>query len=167
MFSWFTLASNPCIISLIPWPQDIHWQWVPRVNWLLYSFGGANLNNFPFLLQLTSLTWPSMRMGQHLPRSGLWYFKAFQDYSWWLRGSSASYFVLGLALWRKYNDVSGGHAEIFYSARKKTKINTKTAIKYCRGSAELPPSLHHPVCPGHMVPPQPQSPVISIHSREN
>lgn len=80
MFSWFTLASNPSIISLIPWPQDIHWQWVPRVNRLLYSFGGADLNLYLFPSQSTSLTfWPSMGMGQHLPRNGLQYFKSFQD----------------------------------------------------------------------------------------
>lgn len=169
MFSWFTLASNPSIISLIPWPQDIHWQWVPRVNWLLYSFGGADLNLFPFPLQSTSLTfWLSMGMGQHLPRNGLRYFKSFQDYSC---GSElhCALFCFGLAALEKARWCQWETCWniLFCQKENKNKHWNKRYKKYCRGCAELPPSLLHPVCPGHMVPPRPESPVIPIHSGEN
>lgn len=45
----------------------------------------------------------------------------------WLRGSTARCFVLGLEPLRKQDCVSGRRAGIFYTARKKTKINTETS----------------------------------------
>lgn len=122
LLSWFTLASKPCVISLIPWPPDNHWQWVPWVNRWLCSFGRADLSLFPFPLQTTSLTFlPRMGKGQRLPSNGLWYFMCFQDYSCGWEAPSAHCFVLGLEPLRKQDDVNGRHVGIFYSARKKTK----------------------------------------------
>lgn len=54
----------------------------------------------------------------------------------------------------------GGMLKYFILPERKQKINTETVRqkKCCRGCAELPSSLHHPVCPGHMVPPHPRAP---------
>lgn len=43
------------------------------------------------------------------------------------QSSIAPCFVLGLQPLRKQDDVNGRRAGIFYSARKKTKINTETS----------------------------------------
>lgn len=122
LFSWFTLASKPCIISLIPWPPDNHWQWVPWVNRWLCSFGRADLSLFPFSLQTTSLTFlPGMEKGQRLPSNGLWYFMCFQDYSCGWEAPLRTVLCWAWSPWESKMMSIGGMLEYFILPERKQK----------------------------------------------